>query len=106
MLLKFNKKDSSQKDTEDLAAELSDSNQKKEYFLVSILSLLQFMNEFALDLKEINSDEFKKDISQLSERFSTENKLKKIQSRFEKGKKRIDTFINLQIYCFNPLLPG
>jgi len=58
---------------------LSDSNQKKEYFLVSILSLLQFMKEFALDLKEINSDEFKKDISQLSEKFSTENKLKKIQ---------------------------
>ena len=37
------------------------------------------MKEFALDLKEINSDEFKKDISQLSEKFSTENRLKKIQ---------------------------
>ena len=29
------------------------------------------IKEFALDLKEINSDEFKKDIRQLSERFST-----------------------------------
>ena len=35
-------------------------------------------------------------ISQLAEKFSTENKLKKIQSRFEKGKKRIDTFIEMQ----------
>jgi diguanylate cyclase len=96
MLLKFKKKDSNQKDTEDLAADLSDSNQKREYFLLSIRALLQFIKEFALDLKEINSDKFRKDISQLSEKFSSENKLKKIQSRFEKGKKRIDTFIEMQ----------
>ena len=63
MLLKFKRKDSNQKDTEGLAAELSDSNQKKEYFLLSIRALLQFMKEFALDLNEINSNEFKKDIS-------------------------------------------
>ena len=96
MLLKFKKKDSNKTDPEDLAAELSESNQKKEYFLLSIRTLLQLMKESALDLKEINSDGFKKDISRLSEKFSTENKLKKIQSRFGKGKKRIDTFINLQ----------
>jgi diguanylate cyclase len=96
MLIKFKNKDSNQTDTAELAAELRDSKQKKEYFLLSVQVLLQFMKEFALDLKEINSHEFKKDISQLSEKFSTENKLKKIQSLFEKGKKRIDAFIHMQ----------
>jgi len=68
MLIKFKNKDSNQTDTAELAAELRDSKQKEEYFLLSVQVLLQFMKEFALDLKEINSDEFKKDISQLSEK--------------------------------------
>ena len=96
MLSKLKKKDRHQTGTEDLIAELSDSNHKKEYFLLSIRALLQLIKEFALDLKEINSDEFKKNISQLSEKFATEKKLKRIQSRFEKGKRKIDIFINMQ----------
>ena len=96
MLIKFKNKDRNQTNTADLLAEPRDSKQKKEYFLLSVQVLLQFIKEFALDHKEINSHEFKKDISQLSEKFSTDNKLKKIQSRFEKGKKRIDAFIQMQ----------
>ena len=96
MLIKFKNKDSNQTDTAGLAAELRDSKQKKEFFLLSVQVLLEFMKDFALDLREINSQEFTKDISQLSEKFSTEKKLKKIQSRFEKGKKRIDAFIHMQ----------
>jgi hypothetical protein len=41
------------------------------------------IKEFALNFKEINSDEFKKDISQLSEKFSTENKLNRCQQYTE-----------------------
>ncbi len=96
MMLKFKKKDNHQIETEDLAAKLSESNQKKEYFLLSIQALLQLVKEFALDLKEINSDGFKKDISRLSEKITSDKKLKKIQSRFEKEEKAIDAFINLQ----------
>ena len=96
MMLKLRKKDNHHIETEDLAAKLSESNRKKEYFLLSIQALLQLMKEFALDLKEINSDGFKKDISRLSENITSDKKLKKIQSRFEKGKKAIDAFINLQ----------
>ena len=95
MLLKFKKKDGNQKHMEDLAAELRESNRKNEYFLLTIRALLQLLKEFALDLKEINSDGYKEDISQLSAKFSTENKLRKIESRFDKGKKRIDAFIEL-----------
>jgi diguanylate cyclase len=96
MLLRFKKKDGAQTNLEDLATELSESNQKKDYFLLAIRSLLQLLKEFALDLKEIDSDGYKKDISHLFEKISTENKLRQIESRFEKGKKRIDAFIELQ----------
>jgi len=96
MLLSLKKKDSDQIETENLSAQLSESNQRKEYFLISILALLQFVKEFALDLKEINSDGFKKDIIRLSDKFATEKKIKRIQSHFEKGQKGIDAFINLQ----------
>jgi diguanylate cyclase len=96
MLLKFKKKDGNQEKVVDLAAELRESNRIKEYFLLTIRELLQLLKEFALDLKEINSDGYKEDISQLSVKFSTESKLRKMESRFDKGKKRIDAFIELQ----------
>jgi len=96
MLLNFKKKNGNQENVADLAAELRESNRKKEYFLLTIRELLQLLKEFALDLKEINSDGYKEDISQLSEKFSTESKLRKMESRFDKGKKRIDAFIELQ----------
>ena len=96
MLLKFKKKEGHQQSIENLAAELSESNQKSEYFLLAIQALLQFLKEFALDLKEINSDGYKEGISHLAAKFSTENNLKKIESRFNRGKKKIDAFIELQ----------
>lgn len=96
MLLKFKKKEGEQPTIEDLTAELSDSNRKKEYFLLAIRALLQLLKEFALDLKEIDSDGYKKDVSHLSDKIYTENKLKKVESQFEKGKKRIGAFIRLQ----------
>ena len=88
MLLKFKNKDSRQDNPDALAAELSDSTHRNEFFLLSIRALMQFLKEFALDLKEINSDGFKEDISGLSELFAAESKLKRNQSRFEKGKKK------------------
>jgi hypothetical protein len=100
MLIKFKNKDNHQTDAEALALELRDSNRRTEFFLLSIRALMQFTKEFALDLKEINSDGFKEDISGLSELFATESKLKKIQSRFEKGKKRIEAFIRLKKNIF------
>ncbi len=96
MLLKFKKKNSNQENMADLAAELRESNRIKEYFLSTIRELLQLLKEFALDLKEINSDGYKEDIGQLSEKFSTKGKLRKMKSRFDEGKKRIDAFIELQ----------
>lgn len=89
-------KESDQTKTEDLSVQLRDSSKKKDFYLLSIRALLQFIKAFSLDLKEINSDEFKDEISQLSDKFTGETKLKKIQSNFEKDKKGIAAFISLQ----------
>jgi diguanylate cyclase len=96
MLLKLKKKENDQIKTEGLSAQLRDSSEKKDFYLISIRALLQFIKDFSLDLKEINSDEFKDEISQLSDKFSGETKLKKIQSGFEKDKKGIAAYISLQ----------
>ena len=96
MLLKLNKKGNDQTDPRELSVKLEQCDRKKEFFLLSIRALLQCIRDFALDLEEINSDEFKNDIISLSNKFSTEDKLKKIQSHFEREKGSIDAFINLQ----------
>jgi diguanylate cyclase len=96
MLLKLKKKDSDPIDPKDLAVRLEESELKREFFLLSIRTLLQCIRDFALDLDEINSDGFKSDIINLSDKFSAESKLKRIQSYFEREKGGIDAFINLQ----------
>ena len=50
MMLKFKKKDHQPIETEDLAAKLSESNRKKDYFLLSIQALLELMKEFTMHL--------------------------------------------------------
>ena len=96
MLLKLKKKENDLIKTEDLSAELNNCVKKNDFYLLSIRALLQFIKDFSLDLKEIESDLFQGKITQLSSEFSAENKLKKIQSRFEKDKKAIAAFIGLQ----------
>jgi len=89
MLLRLKKKEDAQINTEDLSVQLRGSGEKKGFYLLSIRALLQFIKDFSLDLKEINSDEFKDGIDRLSDKFAGETKLKKIQSDFEKDKKDI-----------------
>ena len=96
MLLKLKKKENQEIKTDDLSVRLRDSREKKDFYRLSILTLLQFINDFALDLTEINSHKFKDDVSQLSDKFNAETKLNKIRSHFEKEKKGIDAYIRLQ----------
>ena len=96
MLLKLKKKENDQINTEDLSAQLKDCSEKKNFYLLSIQAMLQFIKDFSLDLKEINSYEFKDEISRLSDKLTGETKLKKIQSSFEKSKKGIAAYISLQ----------
>ena len=67
-----------------------------EFLLVSIITLLQFIKDFSLDIKELKSETFLKDIDKLAAQFNQEEKLKKTESSFLKHKKRIGRFIDRQ----------
>jgi diguanylate cyclase len=95
MRLKFKKEEPDLINIDNLAVQLEDSQEKSDYFQLSIRTLLQFIKDFTLDLKEIKSDEFRNDISILSDIIWNEKKLKKIQKRFERDKKIIAAYIAL-----------
>lgn len=96
MLLKFKNKDTVAFEVEGLEKELRDATAKKAFLLASFNALLGFLRDFALDIKEIKSDAFKTDVSGISDSFSQEKKLKKLQSTFEKNKNIIADFIERQ----------
>ena len=81
---------------EELSADLVECRKKQEFLLASIGALLQFIKEFALDLKELRSDAFKKNIGSLEAKFNSNEKLKKTQSSFNKQKKAIRKFVDQQ----------
>lgn len=96
MILKFKKKGTDRIEAGDASGRLTASDSKKAFLLLAIRVLLQFVQDFSLDLKEIRSDEFRKRISDLSAEFAKDKKTKKIQSCFEKNKKVIADFIKRQ----------
>jgi diguanylate cyclase len=96
MLMKLKKKEENQVKIGDLSIQLRDSSEKKDFYLLSIRALLQFIKEFSLDIEEIKSDEFKHEISQLADKFASDINLKKIRSNFEKDKRGISSFVSLQ----------
>ena len=95
MRLKLKRKDNHLADLDKLSAQLEECDRKKEYMQWSVLELLEFIKNFSLDLEEIKSDEFKDGICQLSQKFSTEKKLRNIRSRFERDKDYISEYIEL-----------
>ena len=97
MLLKFRKKDEAGVEgTADLSAELSQSRKRSEFFSLSTRTLLQVVKEFTLELREINSDEFKKELLELAERLNTNDQVSKLNKAFEKSKKRFLNFARRQ----------
>jgi len=95
MQLKFNRKYSDPIDGENLSEQLEHSVQKNDFFQKSVRTLLQFVQDFSLDLKDIRSDEFKLNVSKLSDIFEDEKKLAKIRKRFAKDKRSIADYIDL-----------
>ncbi len=94
MLLK--KKETDAFDIDELQEKLRDEEEKRRFFLIAIRALLVFVRDFSLDLKEIDSDGFRKGIDDLTEKFISGEKAKTIRSFFEKHKKTIVSFINRQ----------
>jgi diguanylate cyclase len=76
--------------------QLADCGARLRFSQQSIQSLLDYLREFSLDVKEIDSDAFNHDITDLSAALESDKKLKKLKSIFEKYKKRITRFIQRQ----------
>ncbi|MGD8304862.1 MAG: diguanylate cyclase [Desulfobacterales bacterium] len=70
--------------------------EKNDFFLSAIQALLQFLNDFALDIKDLKSDAFKQQLAELEAEFMQNAKLKKTASVFRKHSKRIRRFIDRQ----------
>jgi diguanylate cyclase len=96
MKLAYGKDSAETTEPEELAEALGKCRKWHGFLLVSINALLQFIKDFSLDIKELKSDAFLKDINTLEAQFSLEEKLKKTESSFRKHKKRIGRFIDRQ----------
>jgi diguanylate cyclase len=98
MLLKMKKKDESDaaETATDLAAQLSQTRKRSEFFSLATRALLQIVKEFTLDLSEINSASFKRELLELAERLTALEKVNQLQQAFEKSKKRCIRFADRQ----------
>lgn len=70
--------------------------EKSETFLRSIDALLHFLKSFAIDVKEIRSDQFKERIDDLNKNFAEDERPKRIELQFEDQKDQILSFIKHQ----------
>ena len=96
MKLAFRKDRAEATDPNELSEALDKCRMRHEFLRVSINALLQFIKDFSLDIKELESEAFKKDLNKLEAKFNQEEKLKKAESSFRKHQKRIRRFIDQQ----------
>ena len=83
-------------ETEQLSQMTAMMQEKTDLYLRSIEAMLHFLKSFAMDLSEIQSDRFKELIDDLTERFSSSEKPKRIELDFERQKEHILSFIDRQ----------
>jgi len=96
MKLAFRKDPVEANDPKELSEAFDKCRMRHEFLLVYINALLQFIKDFALDIKELESEAFKKDLDKLEAKFNQEEKLNKAESSFRKHRKRIRRFIDRQ----------
>lgn len=73
-----------------------DADEKSQLFLDTIRSLFLFIQDFSLDVSDIDAAGFKKEIERLNDKFLSSDKPKSIQSAYKKCKKTIPSFITRQ----------
>ncbi|MGQ4810533.1 hypothetical protein NKDENANG_04010 [Candidatus Entotheonellaceae bacterium PAL068K] len=76
----------------DLEQQLAQTQDKNDFFLLTIRDLLDFIKEFSLDLTEIDAEEFKQRVEDLSKHFVSEERTKKLQQVFEESKSYIKSY--------------
>jgi diguanylate cyclase len=77
----------------ELAQQLATARDKNDFFLITIRALLYFIKEFSLDLTEINAENFKKRLDELSNYLLSESTERKLKAAFEESKELILSYI-------------
>ena len=92
----FQKTGSDSIQSKQISSSLSDLEIRNNFYLQVILTFLLFLEDFALDVKEIKSDQYKQNLENLTDRLESRDKTKKLKSYFDKHKKKIVSFIKRQ----------
>ncbi len=83
-------------DIEDLVKKSVHLQERSDLYQRCIAVLLHFLKSFALDVKEIKSEVFKKELEALSQDFSASEKPKRLAPIFDEQKQSIVSFIDRQ----------
>lgn len=78
----------------ELQEKLFQIDEEKIFYFSAVRSLLVFLKQFPLNLKEIDAEGFTKHIDSLAEDLSADKKLSQKESLYEKSKKKILDFID------------
>ncbi len=86
----FQKKhDTTQTDPKDLIRDLKACREKTDFYRKTSQALLTLMSDFTIDIRGLESDDFKNNLDELSDKLGREEKLKTLEGHFTKGKTRI-----------------
>ena len=96
MKLRLPKKDKNTQNIDELSATLSECSERLNFFRESLLIVLEYLHDFSLDIKEIESEAYKNDIDDLTAVFESDKKLRKIKTVFNRHQKRIRRYIERQ----------
>jgi diguanylate cyclase len=92
----FSHKNCENNDLDEIMGNLQQCNRRLNFAQQSVQTLLDYLKDFSLDIKEIKSEAFKADLSDLARAFVSEKDTPKAQSIFEKHKKKICKYIDRQ----------
>ena len=96
MKLAFRKAPHQDADPMKLSEALGECRKWHAFLQASVIALLDFIQDFCFDIKELKSEAFLADIQTLEAQFDPADNLKKAQTAFRKHKKRIGRFIDRQ----------
>ncbi len=95
-LLKRSSAPSAETTPDDLIRQADEFKERSDMLLRSVDVILRFLKAFALDIEEIQSERYKEEVQELTERFQSEKRSKRLEIHFERQKERILKFIERQ----------
>jgi len=96
MMVFFKKRDRLSLENEKWAKKLRKCDDERQFYESWVRTLLLFIKDFSLDIKELDTGRFKEGIDRLAEKVRLRKKRKKLKPIFEKEKENIISYIDRQ----------